>query len=242
MTNTQSERFLGTLHDCYYSTDPRVNKELAEKLTGKNVLIAGAGRGIGRACAEFFSYCSPKSISLVALERDQVEETAKICKGIHQQLETKTGVFDVTDPKAVREFVAEVDKNFGSVDVLLMNAGRPPQWLPVAEGDPDIWWETVEVGLCPCLRVGVIGKDVLTDRLPYCQVSLRGAYNFTRYVVPIMQKHKSGRIIFTASAGAHSNKGISAYIMGKVSTNTLNDCRCTDGPCLGITARYGPTS
>jgi NAD(P)-dependent dehydrogenase (short-subunit alcohol dehydrogenase family) len=163
MTNTQSERFLGTLHDCYYSTDPRVNKELAEKLTGKNVLIAGAGRGIGRACAEFFSYCLPKSLSLVALEQDQVEETAKICKGIHQQLQTKTGVFDVTDPKAVKDFVGEVDRDFGSVDVLLMNAGRPPQWLPVAEGDPDIWWETVEVGIRPCLRVEVIGNVMLTD-------------------------------------------------------------------------------
>lgn len=191
MTNTHAERFLGTLHDCYFTTDPRVNKDLASKLAGKNVLIAGAGRGIGRACAEFITHGSPRSMSLVALERDQVEETAKLCQEIYKDVKTKTGVFDVCDPDAVKQFVDEIDKDFGGVDILLMNAGRPPQWLPVAEGDPNIWWDTVSV-------------------------SLRGAYNFTRYVVPIMQRQKGGRIIFTASAGAHSNRGISAYIMGKL--------------------------
>ena len=221
MTNTHSERFLGTLHDCYHTTDPRVNKDLASKLNGKNCLIAGAGRGIGRACAEFFSYCSPKSLSIVALEKDQVEETATICKDIFPGLKTKTGVFDVTDPKAVKKFVEEVDSEFGGVDVLLMNAGRPPQWLPVAEGDPDIWWDSVEV-------------------------SLRGAYNFTRYVVPIMQRQKGGRIVFTSSAGAHSNKGISAYIMGKVGKSkhalSRNLSRTWTDSNFSLVARDGPPS
>jgi NAD(P)-dependent dehydrogenase (short-subunit alcohol dehydrogenase family) len=165
MTNTHSERFLGTLHDCYHSTDPRANKDLAQKLNGKNVLIAGAGRGIGRACAEFFSYCSPKSVSLIALEKDQVEETARICKEICGSLGTKTGVFDVTDPRAVKDFVAEVDQEFGSIDVLLMNAGRPPQWLPVAEGDPDIWWDTVRRPRLECSPFRVIELAGCTTRL-----------------------------------------------------------------------------
>ena len=44
-----SERFLGNLHDCYVTTDTRANKELAAQLNGLNVVVAGAGRGVGRA-------------------------------------------------------------------------------------------------------------------------------------------------------------------------------------------------
>ncbi|KAJ9655443.1 hypothetical protein H2198_005699 [Neophaeococcomyces mojaviensis] len=191
MTNNQSDRFLGKLHDCYFATDPRINQNLAKQLNGKNVVIAGAGRGIGRACAELLSYGEVKSLSLVALEQDELDETLKICKAIHQSLLTKTKAFDVQDPNAVKKFLAEVDQEFGGIDVVVMNAGRPPQWLPTAEGDPNIWWDTVGV-------------------------SLRGAYNFSRYALPVMQKNGGGRMIFTASAGAHANRGMSSYITAKL--------------------------
>jgi NAD(P)-dependent dehydrogenase (short-subunit alcohol dehydrogenase family) len=72
-----------------------------------------------------------------------------------------------------------------------MNAGRPPQWLPVSEGDADIWWDTVDV-------------------------SLRGAYNFSHFALPTMQRQNGGRIIFTSSAGAHANRGVSSYIVAKL--------------------------
>lgn len=191
MTNKQSELFLGSLHDCYFGTDPRVNQDLAKKLNGKNVVVAGAGRGVGRACAELLSYGGLKSLSLTALEQDEVDETAQICRKVDQSIQTKTGAFDVQDYKAVEKFLTEVDQEFGGIDVLLMNAGRPPQWLPTAEGDPKIWWDTVGV-------------------------SLQGAYNFSRYALPIMQRRGGGRVIFTSSAGAHSNRGMGSYIVAKL--------------------------
>ncbi|EXJ53394.1 uncharacterized protein A1O5_13383 [Cladophialophora psammophila CBS 110553] len=191
MTNKQADRFLGKLHDCYFGTDPRVNQDLAKQLNGKNVIVAGAGRGIGRACAEFLSFGGLNSLSLVALEQDEVDETAKLCREADKSLRTKTEAFDVQDHHAVRKFLAEVVEEFGSIDVVLMNAGRPPQWLPTSEGDLDIWWDTVGV-------------------------SLRGAYNFSRLALPVMQKKGGGRIIFTASAGAHSNRGMSSYIVAKL--------------------------
>lgn len=189
--NERSERFLGGLHDCYFDTDPRINAGLAERLNGKNVVIAGAGRGVGRACAELLSHGKLKSLSITALEQDEIDETAEICKSNDPDLRIKTGAFDVQDPAAVKQFLEEVDHEFDGLDVVLMNAGRPPQWLPTAEGDPEIWWDTVGV-------------------------SLRGAYNFSRYALPVMQKKHDGRIIFTSSAGAHANQGISSYIAAKL--------------------------
>lgn len=191
MTNKQADRFLGGLHDAYFSTDTRVNKDLAKELEGKNVVITGAGRGIGRACAELFSHAPIKSLSIVALEQDEVDETATICRGINKSLLTKAQALDVKDAAAVKRFLDEVDHEFGGIDVALMNAGRPPQWLPTSEGDPDIWWDTVEV-------------------------SLQGSYNFSRYALPIMQKKGHGRIIYTASAGAHANRGMGSYIVAKL--------------------------
>ncbi|KAK5321335.1 hypothetical protein LTR67_009243 [Exophiala xenobiotica] len=185
------ERFLGNQHDCQYASDPRKNKDLAASLNGRHVLIAGAGRGIGRATAEFFAHTEAKSLSLMALEAAEVEETAKLCKEINPNLTTKTAAFDVRDYAKVQQFVEDVDKEFGRIDVLFMNAGRPPQWLATHESDPQIWWDTVAI-------------------------SLQGAFNFSRAVIPTMRRENGGSIIFTASAGAHVNKGMTSYMLGKL--------------------------
>ena len=47
-------------------------------------------------------------------------------------------------------------------------------------------------------------------------ISLQGAFNFARYALPVMQRQKSGRFIFTSSAGAHTSRGIGSYAIGKL--------------------------
>lgn len=203
--------FLGNRHDCYHSTDTRVNKDLAARLTGKNVVIAGAGRGVGRAAAELFSHALPKSLSLVALEQDEVDETGKLCQAIGNKIQLNCQAFNVCDASAVQRFLDDVVSRFGGIDVLVMNAGRPPQWLPTGEGDPGIWWETVAV-------------------------SLQGAYNFSRYAIPRMRDANKGRIIFTSSAGAHANSGMSSYIVGKLGMVRLAEIIHAENHDAGIKA------
>ena len=184
--------FGNQLHDCEYAADPRLNKDSAASLMGKNIVIAGAGRGIGRATAEFLAHTQAKSLSLMAMELEEVDETARGCQSINPQILTKTAGFDVRDYGKVQLFVDEIHRDFGGTDVLFMNAGRPPQWLPTHESDPQVWWDTVAV-------------------------SIQGAFNFSRAVIPSMRReNKGGRIIFTASAGAHANQGIGSYILGKL--------------------------
>ena len=184
-------QFLGTEHDCYYATDPRVNKELATSLAGKICVIAGAGRGIGQAIARFFAHASAKVLVLYALEQDELDATARQCKEIHPDIKINTAVLDVRDADAVKTALESVDTEFGGIDVLLMNAGRPPQWLDTVDSNPKIWWDTVAI-------------------------SLQGAFNFSRYALPIMQRQKSGRIIFTSSSGAHLNFGFGSYTLSKL--------------------------
>lgn len=191
MPDDSKTHFLGTEHDCYYATDPQVNKELAESLSGKICVIAGAGRGIGQACAKFFAHASASAIAIYALEDNELEETAQLCKTISPNIRIITGVLDVRDSEKVKTALEHVDAEFGGIDVLLMNAGRPPQWLNVVDCDPKIWWDTVAI-------------------------SLQGAFNFSRYALPIMQRQKGGRIIFTSSSGAHLNSGFGSYTLGKL--------------------------
>jgi NAD(P)-dependent dehydrogenase (short-subunit alcohol dehydrogenase family) len=185
------ERFLGDQHDCQPATDPRTNKELAAAFKDKNVVIAGAGRGIGRATAEFFAHTNAKSLSLMALELNEVDETASLCKKINPNLLTKTAAFDVKDYAKAEQFINEADKEFGKIDVVFANAGRPPQWLATWESDPGVWWDTLAV-------------------------SLQGAFNFARAALPIMRRENGGSIVFTSSAGAHVSNGMGSYALGKL--------------------------
>ncbi|KAG9784924.1 hypothetical protein ABEF93_002833 [Exophiala dermatitidis] len=205
----QSEGFLGDQHDCYYATDPRVNKELVASLNGQHVVIAGAGRGIGRATAEFFAHTDIEALSLMALERAEVDETGRICKGINPDLVIRTAAFDVREYGWVEHFINEVDHDVGKIDVLFMNAGRPPQWLPTHECDPQVWWDTVAI-------------------------SLQGAFNFSRAALPHMRREKSGRIIFTSSAGAHVSSGMSSYALGKLGMVRLAETLHNENKECGI--------
>jgi NAD(P)-dependent dehydrogenase (short-subunit alcohol dehydrogenase family) len=204
------EKFLGDLHDCEYASDPRQNKELGSLLEDRHVVIAGAGRGIGRATAEFFAHTEAASLSLMALELAEVDETARKCKEINPKLQTKTAAFDVRDYDKVQKFIDEVDRDFGRVDVLFMNAGRPPQWLGTHESDPQVWWDTVAI-------------------------SLQGAFNFSRAAIPIMRRGKSGgRIIFTSSGAAHVSTGMSSYALGKLGMVRLAETLHNENKAYGI--------
>lgn len=187
-----ADRVLGSQFDCTFTSDPRVNKELGARLHGQNVVIAGAGRGVGRATAEFFAYTEAATLSLMALEQAEVDETAALCRQISPKLTVKTAAFNVLEYSAVQSFIDKVIEEFGQIDVLFMNAGRGPQWLATHESDPDIWWDAMAV-------------------------SLRGAFNFTRAALPYMRKQSDGaRIVYTSSSGAHADQGMGGYVIGKL--------------------------
>ena len=89
-------------------------------LEGRVALVTGSSRGIGRAIAEGFS----ASGALVVLNgRDQRQLAATreaLCangRPIHIM------AFDVTDPNAVAEGVATIERDIGPIDILVNNAG-----------------------------------------------------------------------------------------------------------------------
>jgi len=87
------------------------------QLHGATVLITGAARGIGAACAERM-HARGANVALVGLEGERMEATAA-------RLGERTAVFeaDVTDLAALRSAVEGTVGRFGRIDVAIANAG-----------------------------------------------------------------------------------------------------------------------
>jgi NAD(P)-dependent dehydrogenase (short-subunit alcohol dehydrogenase family) len=110
-------------------------------LSGKVVLVTGASRGIGQACAEAF-----------LREGASVATLARSGTHIPGALAIQGDVGQAAD---VERAFADVERQLGPVDVLLNNAAilGPPE--TVADVDPSAWAETYRVnvfGAMMCAR------------------------------------------------------------------------------------------
>lgn len=157
-------------------------------LSGKTALITGSTSGIGLGIAKGFA-ASGMNIVLNGFGND-----AEI-KAIQADLE-KSGVktlyndADMRDGDQIRDLVEQAVKTFGTVDVLVNNAGIQ-KVAPVEEFPIDKW------------------NDIQA-------INLSSAFHTTRACVPLMKKAGWGRIINVASAhGLVASPFKSAYVAAK---------------------------
>jgi NAD(P)-dependent dehydrogenase (short-subunit alcohol dehydrogenase family) len=118
---------------------------VARSLSGKVVVITGAGRGIGAATAEALVAKGAKVV-LGDLDLGAAEETAA-----RLDKEPVPMHVDVTDPVGLAAFLAEVESTVGAIDVLINNAGI----MPLAAVDEETDASTVrqlEVNLLAVIR------------------------------------------------------------------------------------------
>ncbi len=105
-------------------------------LGGKNAIVTGSTRGIGRAIAETLAECGAR-VAVVGRELSRAEEgAAAIGRG------SKGFAADVSDTAAVAKLVADVETVFGSVDILVNNAGITRDNLVMRLKDED--WDAVQ--------------------------------------------------------------------------------------------------
>jgi NAD(P)-dependent dehydrogenase (short-subunit alcohol dehydrogenase family) len=158
------------------------------KLNDKVALITGGGRGIGKAIAVAYAREGAK-LALCARTHQELEETVKEIQTL--KAECKGWSCDVSLEEPVRDFVADVLKVFGRVDVLVNNAGVMTRPVPMTQLEVKKWDYTIAV-------------------------NLRGPFLVTRNVLPLMIKQKSGSIINVSSAiGRSAYPNFIAYATSK---------------------------
>jgi 3-oxoacyl-[acyl-carrier protein] reductase len=140
-------------------------------LKGRGVIVAASSTGIGRATAEAFAR-EGAQVAMCARRVEALNAAADDIRSRYQG-EIYAQALDVTDPSAVRDFVSNVSRRFGRVDVCVTNAGGPPakNFLSL---QIDEWRKAFESNL------------------------LSTVY-FAREVIPLMQRHKWGRIVTITS-------------------------------------------
>jgi NAD(P)-dependent dehydrogenase (short-subunit alcohol dehydrogenase family) len=89
-------------------------------LNGKVILVTGASKGIGKAIAEAFAAEGSK-IALNARTSQDLEELVATLQ--RKGAEALAAPADVTNRQAVQEMVERIVSRFGTIDVLVNNAG-----------------------------------------------------------------------------------------------------------------------
>jgi 3-oxoacyl-[acyl-carrier protein] reductase len=86
-------------------------------LEGKNAIVTGSARGIGRATAELFAREGAR-VLINDIDGDVAEQAAS-------EIDGETAVFagDLTRPEVPEQLIAKAMEEFGSVDILVNNAG-----------------------------------------------------------------------------------------------------------------------
>jgi len=164
-------------------------------LKGQSALVAGAGRGIGKAIALRLA-AEGARVTLVARTPRHVKEVAAEIRKAGG--EAAAVVTDVTDPKGVTRAVRRANR-FGPVSILVNNAGVPGPYGPIGVIDPREWWASQAI-------------------------HVYGPLLFMSAVIPVMRARGGGRIINIVSRAAiEVAPHLSAYAVGKCTALRLTE-------------------
>lgn len=176
-------------------------------LNGRNAIVTGGARGIGRATAELFL----KSGAAVAIW-DVDTKAGEAAADALSRLGRATFVHvDQADLGSVETAAEHTLSMLGGVDILVNNAGIAGSNAPLTHYDPCEWSRIV-------------------------QVNLVGLYYCCRVVVPLLTSNGWGRIVNVASvAGKEGNPTASAYSASKAGAIALTKSLGKELATTGVT-------
>ena len=153
----------------------------------KTALVTGGSRGIGKS----ISIEIGKEFHVVVGYVNSKDKAVEVCDVISSSGGSASTVkIDISNKESVNQAFSEIEKTYGSVDVLINNAGiTKDNILPRMKNDE---WE-----------------DVI-------QTNLTGSFYTSQRATKQMMKNKWGRIVFISSVvGLSGNQGQSNYAASK---------------------------
>ncbi len=155
---------------------------------GKNVIITGASRGIGRGIAQAFAKAGANVAFTYSSSAGPAEELEKELTALG--VKAKAYQSNAADFESAQQLAADVVAEFGSIDVLINNAGitKDNLLMRISEEDFDTVIET----------------------------NLKSVFNMTKAVQRTMLKQRQGSLIHMSSVvGVKGNAGQANYAASK---------------------------
>ncbi|MBK8501359.1 MAG: glucose 1-dehydrogenase [Saprospiraceae bacterium] len=178
---------------------------MEQKLAKKTAIVTGGGKGIGWAACQTLHR---DGFQVAILDRDEASQSRADELG-------ENALFilcDVSDEEAVSEAIKNIEDKFGSIDVLVNNAGIQ-RYSTVTETTVEEW-------------------DLVMN------VNLKSAFLCAKHVIPYMQKKGQGVIINVSSVQAFiSQQNVAPYTTAKTAMLGLTRSIAVDyGPQIRCTA------
>jgi len=141
-------------------------------IKGKVAVVAGAGRGLGKAVAEALAG-EGTHLAICSRSEEQIGKTAASIKKQYK-IEVLSIACDVTSPAEIRRFKKQVMDRFGACHILFTNAGGPPSGK-LEDFDAEDFKRAIDLNLMSAIQL---------------------VYAF----IPFMKNQKWGRVIASASS------------------------------------------
>ncbi len=122
-------------------------------LKGKNAIVLGGTRGIGRAIADTVA-AEGANVAVCARNPDQVKETVAALKD--KGVRATGAAVDITDGAGLKAWVEKAGGELGGIDILVSNAGA------MAQGnDPEAWEQNFKLDVLGAVNAFDAAKPFL---------------------------------------------------------------------------------
>lgn len=180
---------------------------MAGRFEDRVAFVTGGSRGIGKGIVDLFAKEGAK-VAIIDVNEEALSEAAADLQEKGYDVYTK--VASVVDADQVENAVKEVYEKFGSIDVLVNNAG--------------------------VIRDNLLFKMTDADWQMVMDVHLKGSFNAARAVQKYMVEKKYGRIINISSTSALGNRGQANYATAKAGLQGFTKTLAIELGRYGITA------
>lgn len=164
-------------------------------LAGRVALVTGGSRGIGRAICQYLAEEGATVAVNYNRDNEAADETVRLITEAGGKAQNFGG--SVNDPEAAAKLVADVEGAFGSISILVNNAGIASRGQSIAKTDPQ-------------------------ELMKVLSVHAMGPFFVTQAALPGMRTCERGDVIVISSVATKTlNANGAPYNMGKVAADAF---------------------